>query len=99
MAAPLSAGLEATKRDPEDLRKITEHFSKMMDLSNLGTRDFKQEYRSVEAAFRIKFYELADTLEYDPSLGPYLVVVLKSLTQITSDLGSIGDKKLEMEQK
>jgi hypothetical protein len=92
MASTVSEGIKATKREPEDLKKIAEHFKQIVDLDLVTAREFKQEYRAVEAALREKYNDLADTLEYDPSLKPYLVVILKSLTQITSDLGTIGDK-------
>jgi hypothetical protein len=79
----------AKQANPEAMEKVIEQYIQQLDLSGCTTRDFKQEYRSTEASLRENFLILADTLDTDPSLKPYLVVTLKALSQMSVNLGSI----------
>jgi len=79
----------------DNLKRVTEELIKDMDLSSVTTRDFKQEYRSIESVLRRDFCILADTVDADQSLKPYLVVCLKALSQISADFGRITPENVK----
>lgn len=85
----------AKEGNPETLKKVTKELIKEMDLSSVSTRDFKQEYRAIEARLRENFITLANTVDTDQSLKAYLVVTLKALSQIGADLGCITEENVK----
>lgn len=85
----------AKQGNPDNLKKVTKELIKEMDLSSVTTRDFKQEYRSIEATLRENFRILAETVDTDQSLKPYLIVALKALSQISADFSCITKENVK----
>ena len=85
----------AKEGKPDNLKKVTKELIKDMDLSSVTMRDFKQEYRLIESELRQNFCILADTVDYDQSLKPYLVVCLKALSQINADFKCITQENVK----
>lgn len=74
-------------REENGIKKHADKYDLQFDLKDVSPKDFKTIFKQIHSNLQKNYFDMADLCEDDPSLKPYLIVVLKMIEKMGEDFG------------